>query len=349
MENFGKWFRNVMSKPWGKVSIIAWAVVSLAVPNFVKWAFDNLTSITFDYYLFALFSSMVLTTLAMALLIPVGRLFDQEVFESRLEGFQGKGNLFGVMNLNAKERKDKGGHAAVVNKGVINAMLYQYGTVFFLYIVLIIKHLYGDRSDFLSAFLEVSGVALNLVSSWIFLAVYYRITYYEERDRNEYERKLILVAFVFFALTVWLSFVQEGCVFANSNTNLLIHAISGLLMGVSFALFIAKLDSAIIKTPTYLLMLMFLYGIFQGMYLLFAKINGGNPFEFMKDFVIWSCLILKGVFFALMMWIFQTNRLTIHVMFSSAVDEKVDNDTRIISGLLNEAIDEVKEKKGRNS
>ncbi|HEX3672168.1 MAG TPA: hypothetical protein VHT92_10750 [Candidatus Cybelea sp.] len=156
---------------------------------------------------------------------------------------------------------------------------------------------------------------VNTIEAVFFFAIYFEMTAVTfnaegKRQRSASERSAILLG-IFLVLCIVEYFTPPRSIGWWS-------VVSGLLVGVSMALFIGRCESRFISAPLVLTASAFLYAVLQGAYPLFSGALGGTAsgpaVSLFKEVVIMIVLPLKVMLFLLIDWMCSGGKLFFYMV-----------------------------------
>jgi hypothetical protein len=102
------------------------------------------------------------------------------------------------------------------------------------------------------------------------------------------------------------------------------RVISGLAGGVAMALFVGRFQSKFLKTPGWLVLVLFLYTVIQALFIFYG---GEQPGELAGAAVVMNAaLVLKCLLILYMFWLFQSGRLLFYLVRVRRATTQVDSE-----------------------
>jgi hypothetical protein len=136
---------------------------------------------------------------------------------------------------------------------------------------------------------------------------------------------LLLTAFAI--MVVWFllelritSSPESGFDFVHQISKL----ISGICGGVAMALFVGRFQSKFLKSPSQLIVILYLYTVIQVLFVFYG--NTGLEDEVLTALVIHAALFLKSLLILYMFWLFQSGRLLFYLVRVRRAAKQVDSE-----------------------
>ena len=127
---------------------------------------------------------------------------------------------------------------------------------------------------------------------------------------------------------IFLSILELWLAFRLKPQQELVHygfrVISGLGGGVAMALFVGRFQSKFLNSPTWLVLILFLYTVIQALFIFYG---GGLPGELAGAAVVMNAaLVLKCLLILYMFWLFQSGRLLFYLVRVRRATTQVDSE-----------------------
>lgn len=339
VDPFKSWLSEQFKSRWF-ISLVALLSPIILTPppairKLVQWVVDLIaTDREVDYALINLVLNLVVTIVAVALVVPYREKIGKEKFLSLLKKEFETGGFFEILNVNAEDIVANSKIASKVHKVFSRMVLFFFLSIGLIYVIFILKLIF--KSETYQQAFSTLEIAVSCLSSVILLIAYYRLTYYRASQYIT-TNKILAISFGFAAICT----TNAALTFGSENwevINFWFHGGAGVIAGVTFALLIGKMDSQMIGTPTWLLMLMFLYAMFQPLFILFGDQGICDQLgEQYLQFLLYPTLLLKILMYLYFLWLIRRNRIITHIIFSPVIDRRIQNDAARMSNILNQA------------
>jgi len=191
---------------------------------------------------------------------------------------------------------------------------------------------------------DVAATFFNNCATLVFLFCYFILSHStvvktqsgQSRSVIEWHR-WVAVLFVFTAIEVVFVALAFNAIPNNFNltpehVSVSFNWISGIASATVMALFVGRLDSKFLECPTWVLVLLYMYTAIQP---LFALLGEGH--RWWTIILINAALVLKGLLYLYLTWLFQTGRLLFYFVRIRRLYDRVGTDFRDFSGLLRKA------------
>lgn len=213
-----------------------------------------------------------------------------------------------------------------------------------LYFVLAILYIPGSKPVFMLSLLDLASTFFNNCATLVFLFCYFilsqptilRTQSGQAKSVIEWHRWLA-VLLVFTAVEVVFVALAFNAIPNNFNltpeyVSSSFNWVSGIGSATVMALFVGRLDSKFLECPTWVLVMLYMYAAIQPLFALL-----GEQHRWWTIILINAALILKGLLYLYLTWLFQTGRLLFYLVRIRRLYDRVGTDFREFSGLLRKA------------
>lgn len=213
-----------------------------------------------------------------------------------------------------------------------------------LYFVLTILYIPVGKTDHMKSLLNLAATFFNNCATLVFLFCYFILSQPtilksqtgESRSVIEWHR-WVAVLFVLTAIQgVFIAFafkaIPNNFDLTPQNVTDSFNWISGIASATVMALFVGRLDSKFLECPTWVLVLLYAYTAIQPLFALLREEHKWTTF-----ILINAALLLKGLLYMYLTWLFQTGRLLFYFVRVRQLYDSVGPDFRDFAGILRKA------------
>lgn len=329
---FFDWLKENFKRKWFAFTIgfLVIAIASPLVRLFISWGWEQLGHQPIEYLSINLVIHLIIILTAILIIVSHKRRQKPPVIEKYLKETFHKNNL-SILKLTDNKIPSHISKAIQINANFVQYMLLLWCFLFALYALFAVKQWGFTIKEFPESKKIYSLIEcfINNCTCVIFFLAYFNINYRNiEKSRANSITILISMAVLAFSLIHSIYLFKEN-LWANENPDLWFHLLSGLSVGISFTLLIGKLTSRIINAPVRVTGLLFFYSLLQPLFVLFTPNDSSSCFPNFDIAILgllWFCLILKILFFGLIMWLIKKDRLMIYLLFKPQVESIIKND-----------------------
>ena len=213
-----------------------------------------------------------------------------------------------------------------------------------LYFVLAILYTPGEKPASMTSVLDLAATFFNNCATLVFLFCYFILSQPtilrnhagESRSVIEWHR-WVAVLLVFTAIEgvfIALAFqaIPNDFNLTQEYVSRSFNWISGIASATVMALFVGRLDSKFLECPTWVLVLLYAYTAIQPLFALLGKEHKWTTF-----ILINAALLLKGLLYLYLTWLFQTGRLLFYFVRVRQLYDSVGTDFRDFASILRRA------------
>lgn len=201
-----------------------------------------------------------------------------------------------------------------------------------LYLCMLLRFYFGNNNTLTSIFTQANNI--NTLCIWLCFHVLNQPITTENKSRDKKGLKfadgqlrmdwlvpVVVVMLLWFGLEFGFasSFPQKADSIRQAS-----KFISGMLGGVAMALFVGRLQSKFLKSPSALVYLLYLYTVIQAMFIFYGddSVTG----ETWTAVVMQSALFLKCLLILYMFWLFQSGRLLFYLVRVRRASDQADDE-----------------------
>ncbi len=144
------------------------------------------------------------------------------------------------------------------------------------------------------------------------------------KEGRKWPASLIPAAIVMIFLLILELWLASKLTLKQETVHYVFRVISGLAGGVAMALFVGRFQSKFLKSPPWLVYLLFLYTVIQALFIFYG---GESPGELAWAAVVMNAaLVLKCLLIVYMFWLFQSGRLLFYLVRVRRAATQVDSE-----------------------